>query len=228
MNKFEHLFLSRPFIGCYRLQEESILQTGEGLSAVYEFEESSLRVSFSGNKTIIQEYSKEVMLKETTHADFQTAFFHHFSGFESLRQETFLRWKQKLQLLPNVFVEPFTVSRKGYLFFPGIFLFSVSVPGTKNNHEKLCKFIWYNGLRSRVHRRYMTNVYNKCKNGDWTMESINMVEFSLAWHEVYGLCEVLHAVRMIDSACPLPVIIQEHNSAVTANDNFRMRKNQID
>ncbi|NTS43001.1 hypothetical protein HRG84_19095 [Flavisolibacter sp. BT320] len=92
------------------------------------------------------------------------------------------------------------------------FLFYLRAPVTNSNYEKLSKAIWYNGLQKRVHHRYKTSLYKKVKGTEWTKDDIELLEFSLAWYEVYTFCQLLVAAGHIDPGCGVPVIVQEYNS----------------
>jgi hypothetical protein len=113
------------------------------------------------------------LLKGTSRANLQQAVFHHFKKYDGLKHKVFLSWMRKLERLPGVYVEPFTIGMKGYLFFPAVFLFYLRVPVTTFNFEKLSKTIWYNGLQKRVHHRYKTAFIKKVENAEWVKKELS-------------------------------------------------------
>lgn len=212
MNDKATVFSSRPFLGCYHLQEQFFDLAENCQTAIYRYEENTLNIACSPVKTEVQELVKGKLLKQTSRADFQQAVFHHFSKYDSLKDKVFLSWMRKLEGLPGVYVEPFTIGRKGYLFFPAVFLFYLRMPVTTFNYAKLSKAIWYNGLQKRVHHRYRTALFKRIKSAAWVKEEIELVEFSLAWHEVYPVCELLITAGLTDPECRIPIMVQEYNN----------------
>jgi hypothetical protein len=55
---------------------------------------------------------------------------------------------------------------------------------------------------------------------------IELVEFSLAWHEVYPFCELLITAGLTDLGCGIPMMVQEYNNG-TACKGIRFY-NQMD